>query len=200
MAGTATNYDNTTMQAGKAGQLWVNLAIPAAASRITLDADGTPDSTANPNAQHLGLTREGWIFNMKPTFENYFADEFTAPQISDITELVGTLAGEIMQVTDYDILQRVVSGFGSYGSGVGYEEITFGTKAITYESIALIFPTVADPTKFAVYNLYRAFCETGIDALAVARKKASGMNITFRGLEIASRAAADSVGNAWKQV
>ncbi len=52
MAGTATDWNAAAIAVTK-GQLWANLAIPAAGARLTVATDGTPDAIANPNAKHF---------------------------------------------------------------------------------------------------------------------------------------------------
>jgi hypothetical protein len=79
MAGTATRYNPLTIPMGIVAQLWANLAVPAAAARITLDADGTPDATANPNAKHLGHTDAGLTVTARETNQDWFADENPFP-------------------------------------------------------------------------------------------------------------------------
>lgn len=198
MAGKATNW-NTAAIANSKGQLWANLAIPGAGARLTLHTDGTPDSTANPNAVHLGMTREGAKYMVKPTFEDYFADEFRAPIKSQLTQIEAAITAELLQVHDSDLLALLSNGFGTRTTGTGYEQITFGEIAMVYTSIALIFPLEADPTKFGVFHLYKARNEGGIET-ELGRRKLSGVPINFKGLDITSRAAADTIGSFWKQV
>lgn len=199
MAGTATNNDVTVI-ANSPGQLWAGLAIPAGGAALTLDTDGTPDATANPSAIHLGMTREGAVFNVKPAFEQFYADEFSSPIKVRMTALEATLSAELLQITDADVLQKITAGFGTYSSALGYERTTFGVGVQSYTSIALIFPTEADVTKFAVFHLYKAFNENGLDSVAITRKGMSGINVMFRGVDITTRTATDTVGAYWKQV
>lgn len=200
MAGTATNFSVTTIQAGTPGQLWANLAIPAAGARLTLHTDGTPDATANPSAVHLGMTKEGATISFKPKVEMYYADEFKSPIKSVVMETEGNIAAELLQVEDTDILQQITQGFGTLSSGTGYKQLTFGSGTLTYTSLALIWPTEADPTKFAVAHLYRSFNESGIDGLQIGRQSQGGLKVSFKGLDITTRAAGDRLGTFWKQV
>lgn len=202
MAGTALNYDSTLIQAGNAGQLWAGLAIPGAAARLTLDADGTPDATANPNAQHLGMTREGSTGAITPTFEDFFADEFPSAIKSRMTAVDMSVSCEILQVVDHAALSLCCQGWGTPGTDSStYEEITVGQAAsINYQSLALIFPLEADPTKFGVFHLYQAFVDGGLTALQISRKIMSGATINFKGTAITTRAATDTVGNFWHDI
>jgi hypothetical protein len=200
MAGTATNFSVTTIKAGTPGQLWANLAIPAAGARITLDADGTPDASANPNAIHLGMTKEGAAFTFKPSVENYYADEFRSPIKAVIAETEAMITAELLQVEDFDVLKNITAGFGTYGTASGYKQLTMGTGTLTYTSLALIWPTEADATKFAVAHLYKCYNESGIDGLTIGRQNQGGLSVSFRGLDITTRAKADTLGNYWIQI
>jgi hypothetical protein len=199
VAGTATNYGITKIRAGSVGQLWVGCAIPAGSARMTLASDGTPDATANPNAKHLGMTREGATFNVKPGFENFMADEFSSPVKTRMTGLEMTIAAEILQVEDWDILEQITAGFGTRVTDTTFDQLTFGIGSQSYTSVALIFPTEGDKTKYAVFQLYKAFNEAGLDSLQISRKTMSGARVTFRGLDITSRDITDLSGSFWKQ-
>lgn len=198
MAGTATNW-NVAAIAQNQGQLWANLAIPAAGARLTLHTDGTPDSTANPNAKHLGMTREGAQFMVKPKFDQYYADEFVQPIKTGLSEQEMMITAELLQVTDTALLELLTPGVGTKTTGTGYEQVTFGQRPIVYSSVAVIFPTEADPTKFAIFQLYKAINEGGID-MKIGRKTLSGIPVSFRGFDIPTRAIADTAGSFWKQV
>lgn len=199
-SGTSTNFSVTTIQAGTPGQLWANLAIPAGGGRLSLHTDGTPESTANPTAVHLGMTKEGATITFKPKVEFYYADEFKSPIKSVVMETEGMISAELLQVEDTDILAQITQGFGTSASGTGYKQMTFGSGTLSYTSLALIWPTEADPTKFAVAHLYRAFNESGIDGVQIGRQSQGGLKVSFRGLDITTRAAGDRLGTFWKQV
>ncbi len=81
MAGTAKNYNANQIVLGPS-DLWLNVAVPSAASRLTLHTDGTPDDAANPNAIHLGMTAAGTTFEYVPEVQDFTSDELTAPHLS----------------------------------------------------------------------------------------------------------------------
>lgn len=201
MPGTAVDW-NTLAIANTKGQLWGNLSIPAVGARLTLHTDGTPESLANPNAVHLGMTREGASYMVKPKFETYFADEFIAPIKTNLGEMEAMISAEILQVTDSKLLELLTPGVGTKSSTVAYEQISFGQRALVYSSVALIFPIETDPAlqqKYAIFHLYKAMNEGGIES-KVGRKTLSGIPVSFRGYEITSRAAPDTLGSWWKQL
>jgi hypothetical protein len=200
MAGTSTNFSPTKIRAGSIGHLWAGLAIPAAGARVTLHTDGTPDATANPSAKHLGLTRAGATARIVPAFDNYMADEFSAPVKTSMSGLEAVIEAELLQVFDTDVMTVLSAGFGTYATASGYVEYSLGVGTQAYTSLALIFPTEADPTKFAICHLYKCFNEAGIDSIGGARKDMSGLKVRFRGLDITSRAVTDTLGKIWWQI
>lgn len=200
MSGSATNFSVTTIKAGTPGQLWANLAIPAGGARLSLHTDGTPLAASNPTAVHLGMTKEGATFTFKPRVENYYADEFKSPIKAVYAETEAMITAELLQVEDFNVLQACTSGMGTYATSSGYKQVTMGTGSLSYTSIALIWPTEADPTKFAVAHLYKAYNEAGIDGLAIGRQGQGGLKVSFRGLDITTRSATDTLGNYWIQI
>lgn len=198
MAGTPVSW-KTTAIAQNAGQLWGNLAIPASGARLTLDADGTPDATANPNAMHLGATRGGAELQIGSTLTNFNADEFRAPIVTNIDAVAMRISAELLGITDLDLMEFLLPGVGTKSEAAGYEQITVGRKAIAYSSVALIFPLIEDPTKYGVFHIYRALNDSGV-TWRQARTELGGTPCNLVGYEITSRSAADTIGSYWKQV
>jgi predicted acyltransferase len=199
MAGTATNYTATKIT-NQFGSYWVALSIPAAAARITLFTDGTPDATANPSAKHLGHTSDGWEMTAKTTTEDQNVDEQVAAVDTIINELAVALAANLVQTQDVSgVLQHLVSGFGTYGTAAGYEQIQLGISSLVFTPSALIFPSKADPTKYMVYNLYKSRNDNGL-ANQIKRKTMGNNPVAFKGYAITSRALTDTIGNFWLQI
>jgi hypothetical protein len=198
MPGTAPSW-KTTAIAQNAGQLWANLAIPGAGARLTLDADGTPDATANPDAMHLGATTAGSKLMIKSTLTNFNVDEFKAPIITNIEAVQMCIAAELVGVTDLDLMEFLLPGVGTATAASGYEQVSVGTKAIAYSSIALIFPLIEDTTKYGVFHLYRAVNDAGVE-WSVGRTVLGSTPVNFVGYEITTRAATDTLGSYWKQI
>lgn len=199
MAGSTLNFDATKIT-NNYGWYWVGLAIPGAGARLSLFTDGTPDGTANPSAKHLGHTTEGWEMKAAVSATDQELDELVVPVDSVIDKLDVALAANLAQTQDVTgVLQHLVSGFGTYGTAAGYEQIQLGITTRVYTASALIFPTKADPTKFMIYNLYRSLNDSGL-ANQIKRRGLGNNPVAFKGYGITSRAAADQVGNFWKQI
>lgn len=200
MAGTATRYDSTKIRAGSVGQLWAGLAVPGAGARLTLDTDGTPDATANPNAKHLGHTSAGTTLTIGMTVTDHFADEVPYPVKSSFDTSSMEMSGALVQVFDEEMLKIITANIGTYATAAGYKQFTMGQKtSLSYSSIALIWPTEMDATKFAVFHIYNGMNVNGM-SFAVDRKGRSETPFTIRGYALTARAAADQLGNYWWQI
>ena len=199
MAGTAPSW-RTTALAQNAGQLWGSLAIPGAAARITLDTDGTPDASANATAFHYGATKAGSKLMIKSTQTKFYVDEFRGPIVTNIDSIEMGISAELVAVTDMDVITKLLPGVGTYATTASsFKEVRVGIKAITYESIALIFPLIENTAKFGIFNIYSALNDTGVE-WAQSRKELGFMPVSFVGYEITTRAATDTLGNYWKQI
>lgn len=201
MAGTSKAYDSTEIVLGPA-DVWLNVAVPSAGARMTLHTDGTPDSTANPNAVHLGMTAAGTTFTYAPEIQDFSSDELTAPHLSRIISETMKLEGEFLQVFDWAILEKMtVGGTKNVNTSTtsGYEELTIGGKStISTFSVALIGADVADATLFWIIQLYSTYNKAGFN-FSVTRKDQSKAKFEFNGLAITSRASGDQVGNYWHE-
>lgn len=197
MAGTADNW--TVSKVSKSpGKIYVGVAIPGAGARMTLDADGTPDATENPNAIHIGMTKEGVKLMVKKETEQDFADEFAAPIRNNVSQTGMAIEGNLLQVLDWDTLEALAAGAGTKGSGSGYEEMTIGRKTLAYTGVVVIFPTEADATKNAVFHIYKGFNTADID-FSVSRQSMAELPFRFEAFEIPTRATADTLGNVWQE-
>src|SRR5436190_22759390 len=150
MAGTATRYNQVAVPMGVVAQLRANLSVPAASARLPLDADGTPDATANPSAKHLGHTDAGLTVTARETIQDYFADEVPYPIGSSVESAEVMIEGAALQIADEEAMKIFGSQIGTYSTNTGYKQFTLGYKpTITYNSMAVIFPSPLDPTKFS---------------------------------------------------
>ncbi len=200
---TAKNW-RSTAQSYNAGNFWGGLAIPGAAARLRIhEADGTPDATANASAFHYGGTKGGAKLMIKSGLTKVYIDEFRGPVGSTVDTLEMGISAELVATTDIVLMTRLMPGVATYATGAlsgddaAYTEMRIGTKAITYESVALIFPLIEDPTEWGVFNIYSALNDTGVE-WAVSRKELGFTPISFVGYEITSRAATDTLGCYWK--
>ena len=199
MPASSLNF-STTKITNQYGWFWVGLAIPGAGARITLFTDGTPDSIANPTAKHVGHTDVGWEMKAAVSATDQAVDELLVPIDSVVDTLDVALSANLVQTQDVSgVLQHLVSGFGTYGTAAGYEQIQLGITSRVYTASALIFPSKNDATKYMVYNLYRSLNDSGL-ANQIKRRGLGNNPVAFKGYGITSRAATDQVGNFWLQI
>ena len=199
MAGTATNLDGSKIILGP-GYLWADVAVPSASARLTLDTDGTPDATANPNAKNLGLTAGGVTVEFGLETQDFESDELTSPHLSRIIKQPMMIKAELLQLTNFAEVMKYVTTGGNYSTASGYKQITFGgTAAITTYSFALICNDVADATKRIVVQLYKAYNKAPF-SFNLTRKDQAKAQIELVGQSIATRAAGDQTGNWFMQI
>lgn len=193
-----TNYD-ITKTAQQPGQIWVGLSVPAAASRLGLNAAGEPDPVQNPTAMHLGLTESGARCQVEMTTREEYFDEFAEALDRTVEQRSMKITAELSQVMDFEILIKVLNGIGTREFGAAYESVTFGNVALVYTGAAVIFPLKSDPTKFAVFHIYKGMISSNLD-LAVSRQERSKIPIEIIGVGIPGRAKSDTLGNFYKQI
>lgn len=199
MAGTSTNFDTTTIIVDRVAQIWANLAVPSGGARLTLDADGTPDATANPSAIHLGHTIEGTTLTIASSLTKHFVDELEAPFKASVDATEMMFEGRFAQVMDEDVLKQITAPFGTYATGSGYKEFAIGRKTLSYSSIALIWATPMDSTKYAVAHIYNGLNEGGLN-FGVTRKGMADTPFKFVAYGLSTRAVTDTVGKYWWQI
>ena len=202
MAGTPDNFVTQDVGIGP-GKFYVDLGTGngawdgAADVRLILDADGTPDSTQNPNALHVGWTDAGWQWSIKPAFTNFNADESPDPIITRVTAQESIIQGALLQIMGMDIVEAL-NPTATRSDVMGSQGVTFGNADIQYTSCALIWPMEEDPTRFGVVHLYKAFNDQGL-AGNITSKDLSKSPVAFRGLAISTRAKEDRVGRYFVQ-
>lgn len=188
------------------GNLWGGNATPGAAARLRIhEADGTPDATANPSAFHYGATKGGADLMVAPTFSKFYADEFRGPIITSVDALDMGIAAELLGLTDIVAMNRLLPGIATYATGAlsgddaAYTESRIGIKAITYESLALIFELRETAGEWGIFHLYSALNDAGMK-WKQGRKEQGSTPVNFVGFEITTRAATDTMGCYWKTV
>lgn len=198
MAGTAKAYNTNLVELGP-GDVWIAVAVPGAAARMTLHTDGTPESVANPSCKHLGMTLEGAKLIYTPSLTTFESDEQTAPIITTLGGEEAKIEGAALQVLDMALMTYLMTG-ATFSSAAGYEENSFGGKqTVATYTVAYIAPVYADPTKFFVVQLYKAYNAAGI-SMDVSRKKMATIPFSFTALSVGTRAAGDQIGAFWKSL
>lgn len=199
MAGTSDAWRGTALAIGY-GRLYGQMAIPSAGARHTIDASTlTPDSTANPNAFHFGVTDKGAKFSIKAEYTDFMADEFRGPLATTVSKVEMSIAAALLATTDMDVIKNILAGVGTYSTSTGYKQVTIGSLAIAYQSVVDIFPLVEDTTKVGVFALYSAINKAGVE-WEQGRTSRGSIPVEFQGYEITTRATADTLGNYWKQI
>lgn len=199
MAGTADNFSSTTVAIGP-GKLYAGLAIPGAGGRLILHTDGTPDSTQNPSAIHLGYTEAGTEFKQSHSLTGFQADEANHDIISRITDEDASISGALIQVMDFDI-DVILNPLNVRSNLPGTQGSTFGgLTSFSYQSVAVIFPIEgsSSPVIYGVFHLYKAVNDAG-SAAKVTSKSLAASPFSFKGHTIPTRAAGDQVGRKYRQ-
>lgn len=198
MAGTADNYVVEAVLIGPC-KIYADLGTGsgawngAANVRLILHTDGSPDSTQNPNAIHIGWTQDGAEWVIKPNVLNFTPDESLDPVISRVQAEEKIISGQAWMTGDMDIAE-ILMPTATRSDVMGSKGLTHGgTGVLTYTSVAVIAPLEQDPTRFGVFHLYKAFNDQGL-AAQLTSKKPTASPFAFRGLGIGTRAAGDRAG------
>lgn len=183
----------------KAGKLWFNLAIPAVGSETTIGADGTPDAVENPNAKWVGETDQGIETSVTKEITQEVVDDYKQPLDTTVEQVGMALrAALVVKTLDIDVLEMATSGVGKKQTVSGKTKITYGEQDITYTCAAVIYPTAADSTKFACFQIYSGYNTAPVDR-QVSRQNRMVLPIEIIGLAIQARPAEDRIGQEWKQ-
>lgn len=194
----ADNFVAAAVLQGKS-KLYVDLGAGSgewdglAGVRLLLTTDGQPLGSQNPNYRHLGYTQEGLEWLVKPAFTGFTPDEELDPIIFRPQSEEKVISGGMWQIADIDLAEALMPT--ALRSDVGGSKgLTFGgNQTITYTSVAAIAPLQSDPTRFAVFHLYKAFNDQGL-AAQLGKTKVSNSPFAFRGLAISTRAEGDRAG------
>lgn len=195
---TADNFVATHVLQGKS-KLYVDLGGGSgewdglAGVRLLLGPDGSPLSSQNPNARHLGYTQEGVEWLTRPTFQGFTPDEELDPIIFTPQSEEKVISGGMWQMADIDLAEALMPTATRSDVG-GSKGLTFGgNTTINYTSVAAIAPLALDPTRFMVFHLYKCFNDQGL-AAQLGKTKVSNCPFAFRGLAISTRTAGDRAG------
>jgi hypothetical protein len=198
MAGTADNYVVEAVLIGPC-KIYGDLGTGSgqwdggAGVRLILHTDGSPDASQNPNAKPVGWTQDGAEWLVKPNVLNFTPDESLEPVISRVQAEEKVISGSAWEVGDMD-LAEILMPTATRSDVMGSKGLTFGgSGVITYTSVAVIAPLEGDPTRFAVFHLYKAFNDQGL-AAQLTSKKPTASPFAFRGQAIGTRAAGDRAG------
>lgn len=197
-----SNVDATKIHQGP-GKLWLNVAVPAAGTRLAIDGTGQPTAGTPFFA---GATEGAATVILSPKLEQITADQVSAPIDVVMTGEAATV--EItMKESDLAKLKYFVA-HGSFSSGTdttlppgaqGYEEISFGgILPIPKTSVAVISPRRDATGKFVVSQLYQAYQADAVQ-IPFQRGKETNYKVKFEGLADPSRSPGDQVGKLYRQ-
>ncbi len=197
-----SNVDVTKIHQGP-GQLWLDVPIPDAGSRLLINASGEPQGGTPFFA---GATEGAATVALAPKLETVTADQVAGP-----IDVVMTGEAESIEVTlkesDLAKLKHFIAhGAFTTGTDTGlpagaqmYEEISFGgLVAIPKTSVAVISPRRDAAGKFVVSQLYQAYQAEAVQ-LPFQRGKETTFKVKFEALADAARAAGDQVGKIYRQ-
>lgn len=196
MAGTARTYTIADIARGPV-DIWLDVAAPAGGAEATIDSTSnvhTPDGTANPNAYHLGMSVGGASLLIKPSTENFMADELTSPYRSAIAEeeVVISPKGALQIGQNMTLMSKLVLG-STLSTPSGKQALKGGgLSTITYRTVLAIWAHPEDATKYMYWLLYRSYNDAGV-ALEISRKIDASADIAFRGFSDPARAAGDMI-------
>jgi hypothetical protein len=205
MAGTANNWLSTRIALGP-GKLYGNLGGTTnapwdltAGVRLLLDTDGTPNATQNPNALHLGMTEGGEEWSVKPTKQDFFADEFTTPIASRITAEEIVISGSLLQISDMAVM-AMMNPTATRSDVGGSEGLTWGGQGTpVFRSFAVIWPVEGDTTHWHVFHVYKGYNDLGM-AAQVSSKKLGASPFAIHGYAITTRTSGDQSARFFRQV
>lgn len=189
------NYSKT--QKGPC-QIWAGLTVPLPGARLTLNAQGEPDATENPNRIQIGLTEAGARTDWGWEGEDEYFDEYPTPLGLDISRRYYNLTTTPAEILNWDVVELLANGIGTRDSGAGYDGILIGTSAITYTSVACIAPRRNDPTKFVVSHIYNAIIKPNAQ-IAFSRQERANIPVEFTGTPVTGRTPTSNLGHFWSQ-
>ncbi len=191
MPGVAHGWNSSELNRA-AGEVFVGLSAVAVDSVPTIDFDtGTPDATANPDAESVGYTSEGWTASVKPALEGDRVDEEEDPVEDYITTNEVTLSGAIRQVKNLSRLALLTPGSVYTAPAGGVEKVTGGGKrSFNYMTAMLIWEDHQEPGVFYAFVLYRCVNTAGLE-IAVGRTRPSAVPVTLSGRAVSGRSAGD---------
>lgn len=205
MAGTSDNWLSTRITLGP-GKFYGNLGGTnnaewdlGAGVRLLLHTDGSPNSTQNPNAVHLGMTEGGEEWSVKPTKTDFFADEFNEPIASRITAEEAVMSGSLLQISDMAV-QAIMNPTATRSDVGGAEGLTWGGLVTpVFRSFAVIWPVEGSSTLFTVFHIYKGYNDAGL-AAQVTTKKLGTSPFSVRGYGITTRTQGDRMARFFRQV
>jgi hypothetical protein len=195
MAGTSKDIQATEIHQGP-GDLWVIGTAPLDATpRLTLASDGTPDAVTHGTCVHLGALQD-CVTRVKPAINTIGLDTLDCPFDIYLGDLTAEFEATFAQ-TEMQKLQRAL-GVGTYGSGSGYKQVTFGgTLVVPTYCMAAIAPKRLNAAQHNVAVLFSAAPAGGFQVI-FGRSSPSLYKGKWIALADMTRTAGKRVGNIYE--
>ncbi len=173
--------------------MWTVETAPADGTpRLGLASDGTPNGAVHAGCVHLGAIGDAITTTVKPKADPLSIDAFDGPVFFYVTDMDAKIEATLAQIT-LSLLQRAL-GVGTYASGAGYKQLTFGgTVAVPEVCVAAISPKRAAPAKHVISLLFKAVA-TGGFSFGLGRSKPASLKIVFQGLADPARTVGKQMG------
>jgi hypothetical protein len=176
--------------------LWFECAVPGAGAAPTLHTDGTPESVANPNAEHAGMLKSGGGMTITAEIQERTSDNLSAPYDTRLLTSQASLKGDMLQFSAV-LLGLITPGATVDGTPpAGKTGITLGSIAnVNYTCVLGVWEQKTSGKYFnaVLYNAYQA---NGFD-LALNRNEDSAAEVDFKAVAVGSRATEDQVAALW---
>jgi len=181
---------NTTDWTKGPGKVYLDTGVPAADTGLTLTA-GVPT-----NGHMLGYTKEGNTIGATYEQEDVSADEATAPVEQVISVENYTCAGELFQVSDPKLIERVFPT-ATMQDKTTYDLFQFGglpspTTAGIIDGLLLVWLRKGETDKYFRFQLYEALNQPNAE-LKITRTAYGTLAYNFKARPVTTREAGDQL-------
>lgn len=195
MAGTAKAYSNSR-SIWNICDVWYGCSVPAAGAKPTLHTDGTPDATANPNAEHVGLLKENFKWFYKSAYMEARSHQLTAPHRRRRGSEEFRGEGRWLQVLDSDLIDALVDG-ATVSSVTGGKLVEFGGKRdIASTCVYIISERVDSPGKYICIVFFDGVFTEGLE-FTFDNENESSSPLGITGNSVPSRADGRQIGSVY---
>lgn len=195
MPASARIYSSLDVPRGPV-DIWIGVAKPADGAELVIDVTNgiaTPDSTSNPNAQHLGMSKGGASVLLRQPTEGEFSDELPAKfrDVVSADEAVISPKGAL-QIQNLALLQKLITG-ATLSTPTGKTKLTGGgLTTVTYYTILALWMQPESTTRYFYVLLYKARNNAGL-AFDLTSKASGSSDLAFEGVADLTRLPGDNL-------